>query len=121
MTRNMNRIVITKMTNSPPRKENSAMVSYRTDRLVLLRIDRNADKQLNINMTKHPPVISSIREVSVRLKILSDVRTKKQKPRKFEADFNICGDLLSLSSILASLISSGASFSKNFKRKVKPV
>jgi hypothetical protein len=50
-------------------------------------------------MTKQTPVISSINEVSVSLKNLSDVNTKKQNPRKFEEEFNICGDLFCLSSI----------------------
>jgi hypothetical protein len=67
--------------------------------LVLLRIDKNAHKQLNIKITKQTPVISSIKEVSVSLKNLSDVNTKKQNPRKFEEEFNICGDLFGLSSI----------------------
>ena len=67
--------------------------------MVLLRIDKNAHKQLNIKITKHPPVISSINEVYESLKNLRDVNTKKQKPRKFEEEFNICGDLFDLSSM----------------------
>jgi len=59
-------------------------------------MDKKAVRQLNMKITKQPIVISSIKEVSVTLKNLRDVRTKKQKPRKFEAEFNICGDLLSL-------------------------
>jgi hypothetical protein len=90
-------MVITKITTRPARKENSARVSYITARCDLLRMERNAHKQLNINITKQPRVISSMKEVSVSLKNLSDVRTKKQNPRKFEEEFNISGDLVSLS------------------------
>ena len=66
--------------------------------MVLLRIDKNAHKQLNMKITKHPPVISSINEVYESLKNLREVNTKKQKPRKFEEEFNMCGDLFDLSS-----------------------
>jgi len=59
-------------------------------------MERKAHKQLNIKIMKHTAVISSIKEVSVSLKNLSDVRTKKQNPRKFEEEFNICGDLSGL-------------------------
>jgi hypothetical protein len=103
MILSINKIVITKITTSPPRKENSASVSYIIERLDLLRIDRNAHRQLNINITKQPPVISSMKEVSVTSKNLSDVRTRKQNPRKFEEEFSICGDLLSRSCILKRL------------------
>ena len=42
-------------------------------------------------------VISSINVVLVSLKNFKDVNTKKQKPRKLEAEFKICPDLLFLS------------------------
>ena len=100
MMRSINKIVITKINTRPPRKAYSAMVSYIAARLLLLRIERNAHRLLNIKITKQPPVISSIKEVSVRLKNLSDVKTKKQKPRKLDEVFNIWGDLFSLLSML---------------------
>jgi len=64
-------------------------------------MERNAHKQLNINNTKHTAVISSIMVESLNLKILIEVNTRKQNPNKLDAEFNICGDLLSLSSIVA--------------------
>jgi len=67
----------------------------------LLLIERNAHKQLNINSTKQIAVISSIIVVLDNLKNLIEVSTTKQKPSKLEAEFNICGDLLSCSFIAA--------------------
>jgi len=64
-------------------------------------MERNAHKQLNINNTKHTAVIWSIMVVSLNLKTLIEVSTRKQNPNKLDAEFNICGDLLSLSSIAA--------------------
>jgi hypothetical protein len=65
----------------------------------LLLIERNAQRQLNINNTKQIAVISSIMVVSENLKNLIEVSTTKQKPSKLEAEFNIWGDLLSCSFI----------------------
>lgn len=54
-------------------------------------------------MTKQHAVISSMNVVADNLRNFKDVNTRKQKPRKFEAEFNICGDLLFLSSIIAAI------------------
>jgi hypothetical protein len=59
-------------------------------------MERKAHKQLNINNTKHTAVISSMMVVSLNLKTLIEVSTRKQNPNKLDAEFNICGDLLSL-------------------------
>jgi hypothetical protein len=64
-------------------------------------MERNAHKQLNIKITKHTAVISSMNVVFDNLKNFNDVITRKQKPRKLEDEFNICGALLPLSFIAA--------------------
>jgi hypothetical protein len=64
-------------------------------------MERNAHKQLNINNTKHTAVTSSMMLVSLNLKNFIEVNTRKQNPNKLDAEFNISGDLLSLSSIAA--------------------
>jgi len=64
-------------------------------RFVLLRMERKAQRQLNINSTKHTAVIWSITVVSLNLKNLIEVSTTKQKPSKLDAALSICGDLLS--------------------------
>jgi hypothetical protein len=85
----------------PARKAYSASVSYNAPRFVLLRIERNAHKQLNIKITKQMAVISSINVVVDNLKNFKEVITRKQNPRKFDDEFNICGALLFLSFIAA--------------------
>jgi hypothetical protein len=67
-------------------------------------MERNAHKQLNINITKQTAVISSINVVAENLKNFKEVITRKQNPRKLEDAFSICGDLLCLSSIDAMKI-----------------
>jgi hypothetical protein len=57
-------------------------------------MERNAHKQLNINNMKHTAVIWSMIVVSENFKNFIEVNTKKQKPSKLEAEFNISGDLL---------------------------
>lgn len=94
----MNKIVIKKIIIKPIRKEYSANVSYNCLRFDLLRIERNAHKQLNIKITKHAAVISSINVVAENLKNFKEVNTRKQNPRKLVDELKICGDLL-LSSI----------------------
>ncbi len=76
------------------------MVSYNKARFVLLLIERNAHKQLNINSTKQTAVPWSIIVVFENLKNFIEVNTRKQNPSKLEAAFNICGDLFSFSFIL---------------------
>ena len=60
----------------------------------MLRMERNEHKQLVINNTKEMAVIWSIIVVSLNLKSFMEVNTTKQKPRKLEDAFNICGALL---------------------------
>lgn len=91
-----NKIVIKKILKRPVRKAYSATVSYISARFVLLRIDRNAHKQLVINSTNEMAVTSSIIVTELNLKSLIDVNTTKQNPRKLEEAFNICGALLLL-------------------------
>ncbi|MEP6682435.1 MAG: hypothetical protein ABJA35_04210 [Parafilimonas sp.] len=73
----------------PVRKEYSASVSYNSARFVVLRIERNAHKQLNIKITKQMAVISSINVVEDNLKNFKEVITRKQNPRKLDDEFNI--------------------------------
>ena len=58
-------------------------------------MERNAHKQLNIKITKHTAVISSIKVVAENLKNFNDVITRKQNPKKLDDAFKICGDFLS--------------------------
>ena len=94
MISSINNIVIKKILNRPARNVYSAMVSYISARRVLLRMERNEHKQLAINNTKEIAVISSIIVVALNLKSFMEVNTTKQKPRKLEEAFNICGALL---------------------------
>jgi hypothetical protein len=41
--------------------------------------------------------------VADNLRNFKEVNTRKQNPRKLDAEFNICGDLLFLSSIIAAI------------------
>ncbi|MEP6466640.1 MAG: hypothetical protein ABJB05_10065 [Parafilimonas sp.] len=62
----------------------------------MLRIERNAHKQLNIKITKQHAVISSINVVADSLKNFKEVSTRKQNPRKLDDELSICGALLFL-------------------------
>ena len=76
-------------------------------------MERKAHKQLNINSTKHTAVIWSTMVESLNLKTLIEVSTRKQNPNRLDAEFNICGDLLSLSSIAAVKICGAGSVAKS--------
>jgi hypothetical protein len=47
-----------------------------------------------MNITKQTAVMPSMMVVSENLRNLIDVNSRKQKPRKLDAEFNICGALL---------------------------
>ena len=76
-------------------------------------MERKEHKQLNINSTKHTAVIWSMMVESLNLKTLIEVSTRKQNPNRLDAEFNICGDLLSLSSIAAVKICGAGSVTKS--------
>ncbi|MEO8712061.1 MAG: hypothetical protein ABI405_08065 [Parafilimonas sp.] len=57
-------------------------------------MERKEHKQLNINIIKQQPVISSRIVFADNFKNFKEVNTRKQNPRKLEEEFNICGDLL---------------------------
>ena len=58
-------------------------------------MERNEHKQLNIKITKHTAVISSINVVWDNLKNFKEVSIRKQNPKKLDDAFKICGDFLS--------------------------
>ena len=68
-------------------------------------MERNAHKQLNINITKQTEVISSITVSCASFKNFKEVITRKQNPRKLEDEFSICGalSLLSLLSFIPAM------------------
>lgn len=78
----------------PVKKIISAIFSYLSALLEVLRIDKNENKLLLINIIVAKEVHSSINVVLSNLKIFIDVKTKKQIPRRFAEVFKMCGDFV---------------------------
>jgi hypothetical protein len=60
-----------------------------------VRIDKKDKRLLAINKIHATPVSSSIIDTSLNFDILSEVKTIRQNPIRFEEVFSICDDLLS--------------------------
>ena len=99
MTLNENSSVVTNNKDNPARKKISAIFSSFPLFLIEPLIDKKERTQLAINSMIAMVVSSSIIVLPAMLSSLSEVRTTKQSPSRFEDAFNICGDL-SLSSFM---------------------
>lgn len=62
-------------------------------RLVCFLIERNDRRQLNINKTVATKVMSSIAVCCDFPNTFSDVKRRKQIPKRFDDVFKMCGDL----------------------------
>lgn len=83
-------IVVINKTESPIIKTKSAIFSYFSASLsFLLRIDRNDKKLLVIKDTVATAVNSSIIDVCFNFKTFKEVKTIKQRPRRFDDVFNM--------------------------------
>lgn len=77
------------------RNKLSAILSSRLSLAVfVVLIERYEKIQENVSTVATTDVNSSVRCLSVRLAICKEVITKRQKPKRFAAVFNICGDVL---------------------------
>jgi hypothetical protein len=95
MTLKENRIIVTNKDPSPVRKMMSATFSNISDLLKLFLIDIKERMQLDIKRIVVPAVISSIMVSSESFRILREVSTTKQRPKRLEDALRICGDFCS--------------------------
>ena len=87
--------VIIKTDSNAIKKNLSAIVSYiLTSLSFVVRIDKNENILLVIKKIQATPVNSSIFVSWSYFDILSDVKTTKQNPNRFEDVFKICCELL---------------------------
>ncbi len=71
------------------------MLSKSADRLVLLLIDKNDSRQLDMNKNMERAVHSSMNDRSLSFSAFKEMNTTKHNPKRFEEVFRMWGDLLS--------------------------
>ncbi len=84
--------MVIKSDPSPERKIISAIFSSWSDLLKLFLMDIKDKMQLVMKRIVVPAVISSIIVFSDSFRILREVSTTKQSPKRLEEAFRICGD-----------------------------
>ena len=83
--------VVMKSRINPERKTTSAIFSYRCTAFLPLRIDKYDKILLVMNIRIATAVNSSITDVSLLVRSLSDVNTTKQSPSSVDEALSMCG------------------------------
>lgn len=95
----MTNIAVTESDESPMKNKISAYFSYLCPVLLVLRIDKKDNIQLDIKKSIAKAVNSSIKVAAFIASIFLDVRTIKHNPNKLADVFNMCWEFEFLSFI----------------------